>query len=163
MIYAIPSREHAISELAAEIKTAEKAKWYRRLKIVQLSMAGHGVPQLAQLFELCRATVRTYLTAYNDGGIEALRPLRQLGRPKKVGQLTKDNWQQILQRTPNHYDKLDTDSRQWTLELLVGYAKAYLEQEVDFSTISKAMKRCGYRTGRSKLRIGSPDPDYTIK
>lgn len=62
-----------------------------------------------------------------------------------------------------HYDKLDTDSRQCNLELLVGYAKAYLEQELDFSTISKAMKQCGYRTGHSKLRIGSPNPDYTIK
>ena len=46
---------------------------------------------------------------------------------------------------------------------LVGYAKAYLDAEVDFSTISKAMKRCGLRTGRSKLRVGSPDPDYIVK
>lgn len=163
MVYAIPQAEHAQSELAAQIKTAEKAKWYRRLKIVQLSMTGISVPQLAEQFDLCRATVRNYINAYNDGGIEKLRPQKQPGRPQKVGQLTKDNWQEILERTPNHYDKLETNSRQWTLDLLVCYAKEYLQTEVDFSTLSKAMKRCGYRTGRSKLRIGSPDPDYTIK
>ena len=58
MIYAIPQGEHAISELAVEIKTAEKAKWYRRLKIVQLSMAGDNVPQLAQQFDLCQPTIK---------------------------------------------------------------------------------------------------------
>ncbi|MBI1926318.1 helix-turn-helix domain-containing protein [Candidatus Poribacteria bacterium] len=163
MIYAIPSDEHAISELQVELKKAEKAKWYRRLKIVQLSMAGHSVPQLAQQFDLCDATVRSYITAYSDGGIEPLRPHKQPGRPKKVGQLAKEDWQEILSQTPNQYDRLATDSRQWTLELLVEYVKAYQGEAVDFSTISKAMKRCGYRTGRSKLRVGSPDPEYQVK
>jgi transposase len=163
MIYAIPQGEHAISELAAQIKTAETAKWYRRLKIVQLSMAGDSVGQLAQQFDLCQPTIRNYIKAYNKEGIQTLRPQKPPGRPKKVGQLGKDDWGEILSRTPNQYDKLETDSRQWTLELLVGYAKAYLDAEVDFSTISKAMKRCGLRTGRSKLRVGSPDPDYIVK
>lgn len=163
MIYAIPQGEHAISELQVELKTAEKAKWYRRLKIIQLSMAGHSVPQLAPQFDVCQATVRNYIEAYNDGGIEPLRPQKQPGRPLKVGNLTKDHWQEILSMTPNQYDPLQTDSRQWTLDLLVRYAKHYLDADVDFSTISKAMKRCGYRTGRSKLRIGSPDPDYMVK
>ena len=30
---------------------------------------------------------------------------------------------EILSQTPNQYEKLETDSRQWTLELLAGYAK----------------------------------------
>ena len=43
------------------------------------------------------------------------------------------------------------------------YAQAYLGQEVCFQTISAALKRCKYRTGRSKLRVGSPDPEYHVK
>ena len=160
MIYAIPFGEHAISELALQVKTAEKATWYRRLKIIQLSMAGQTVPKLAEQFDLCKPTVRTYIKAYNHSGIEALKPLPQPGRPPKVGQLKKDDWEEILKKTPNQYDKLETDSRQWTLELLVVYAKEYLSEDVVFQTISEAMSRCGYRTGRSKLRVGSPDPEY---
>ena len=118
MIYAIPQGEHAISELQVEIKTAEKAKWYRRLKIVQLSMAGDNVPQLAQQFDLCQPTIRNYIKAYNEEGIQTLRPQKPPGRPKKVGQLSRDDWGEILSQTPNQYDRLETDSRQWTLELL---------------------------------------------
>ncbi len=163
MIYAQPQAEHAISELACEIKNVESAKWYRRLRIIQLSMAGHPVKQLSEQFDLCRATIRDYIKAYNQGNLQQLRPQKQPGRPKKAGQLTGDRWQEILSQTPNQYQKLETDSRQWTLELLAVYAKQYLDTEVHFSTIYKAMKRCGYRTGRSKLRIGSPDPDYIVK
>ncbi len=36
-------------------------------------------------------------------------------------------------------------------------------EQVTLDTISKALRRCQYRTGRSKLRIGSPDPDYLVK
>lgn len=163
MIYAIPQTEHAISELQCAIKEAKKAKWYRRLKIIQLSMAGKTVPQLADEFNLCSTTIRSYIKAYNGDGIENLRPKKQLGRPRKVGHLSRDDWSEILSQTPNQYEKLETDSRQWTLELLVGYAKHYLNEQVTLDTISKALRRCKYRTGRSKLRVGSPDPDYTVK
>ena len=77
--------------------------------------------------------------------------------------LSRDDWSEILSQTPNQYQKLQTDSRQWTLGLLVRYVKEYIGEEVCLDTISKALRRCKYRTGRSKLRIGSPDPDYKIK
>lgn len=163
MIFAEAQKEGDVSELQMELKTAEKAKWYRRLKIVQLSMAGQSVPELAQTFDVCQATVRDYIKAYNAGGLEALAPKTSPGRPPKVGQLSRDDWQAILSKTPNSYDRLDTDDRQWNLNHLVRYAKEYLGQEVCFQTISAAMRRCGYRTGRSKLRVGSPSPDYQTK
>ena len=163
MIYATPQKENAVSELQFAIKVAKDVKWYRRLKIVQLSISGLSGPQLATEFDLCSATVRNYVKAYNDGGIQQLVPQKQPGRPTKVGHLTRDDWSDILRQTPNQYEKLETDSRQWTLELLVRYAKEYLNCEVVFQTISEAMRRCKYRTGRSKLRVGSPDPDYIVK
>ena len=163
MIYAHPQGDHARSELEVELKRAQQAKWYRRLKIIQLSMSGMTVSQLAEQFELCRATIRSYIKAYHQGGIEGLRPGKSSGRRPKVGQLTKDQWQEILHQTPNQYEKLGTDSRQGTLELLVRYAKEYLDHQVGFQTISAAVSRCKYRTGRSKLRVGSPDPESQVK
>ena len=163
MIFAIPTQENAISELQIEIKAAKKSKWYRRLRIIQRSQAGVSVAQLAEQFDICQATVRSYIKAYNLRGIDTLKAKTSPGRPPKIGHLTRDDWQQILQQTPNQYEKLATDSRQWTLDLLVGYAKAYLCEEVCFQTVSQALRRCKYRTGRSKLRVGSPDPDYRVK
>ena len=155
--------EHAISELQAQLKGAKDAKWYRRLKITQLSMSGISVPKLSDQFDLCSKTVRNYIKAYNQGGIDQLSPQKSPGRPPKVGHLSRDDWSEILSQTPNQYERLETDSRQWTLELLVRYAKEYLSQDVCLDTISKALRRCKYRTGRSKLRVGSPDPDYLVK
>ena len=60
MIYAIAQTEHAISELQVTLKEAKNAKWYRRLKIIQLSMSGISVPQLSEHFDLCQKTVRNY-------------------------------------------------------------------------------------------------------
>ena len=163
MIYAQPQSEGAVSQLASEIKNADSTKWYRRLKIVQLSMAGKPVGQLATEFDVCQATVRSYIKSYNSGGIDGLRPHRASGRPPKIGQLSRDEWSEILRQTPDQYDRLETNERQWSLNLLVGYAKEYLGQEVCFQTVSTALRRCKYRTGRSKLRVGSPDPDYLVK
>jgi transposase len=163
MIYAQPQEEHAISELKAQLKGAKDAKWYRRLKIIQLSMSGIKVKKLSHQFDLCSKTVRKYIKAYNQGGIDQLRAKKSTGRPPKVGHLSRDDWSEILNRTPNQYERLETDSRQWTLELLVLYSKEYLSQDVCLDTISKALRRCKYRTGRSKLRVGSPDPDYVLK
>jgi transposase len=163
MIYAAPRTEDAISELQFYLKEARDTKWYRRLKIIQLSMTDMTVSQLAEQFDVCKATVRNYIKAYNEDGIEGLKPRKSQGRPPKIGSLDRNDWSDILCRTPNQYEKLETDSRQWTLGLLVRYVKEYLGTEVCLDTISKALRRCKYRTGRSKLRIGSPDPDYKIK
>lgn len=101
MIYAIPQHEHAVSELQFALKGAKDATWYPRLKIIQLSMAGMSVPQLAQQFELCPLTVRHYIQAYNAGSIERLRPKKSPGRPSKGGHLKREAWDEILSRTPN--------------------------------------------------------------
>ena len=146
MIYAQPQTEHAISELQVSLKVTKDAKWYRRLRIIQRSMARISAPQLGEQFDLCHKTVRNHIKAYNDGGIDRLKPKKSPGRPTKVGHLSRDDWQEILSQTPNQYQKLSTDSRQWTLDLLAGYAKAYLGQQVTIDTISKALRRCKYRT-----------------
>jgi len=69
MIYAWPQTEHAVSELQAAVKTAENVRWYRRLKIIQFSMAGSNVPQLRKQFEVCTATIRNYIKAYNANAV----------------------------------------------------------------------------------------------
>ena len=162
MLYAQPQGDYAFRELQVELRNAQHAKWYRRLKIIQLSIRGVTVAQLAQQFDVCPATVRSYITAYNAGGIADLRPKKSPGRPAKVGQLTRDEWEEILRQSPNCYEKLETECRTWTFELLVRYVKEYLDEEVCFQTISAAMRRCNYRTGRSKLRVGSPDPESVM-
>ena len=103
-------------------------------------MSGMTVPELSQQIDLCPTTIRSYIKAYNEKGIENLHPKKQPGRPPKVGHLSRDEASEILSRTHNRYEKLETDSRQWTIELLAGYAKEYLNESVTLDTISKALR-----------------------
>ena len=63
MLYATVD-ETSRSELEQVMRSAEKKKWYRRLKIIDLSSRGYRVPLLADMFDLSAATVRNYLKRY---------------------------------------------------------------------------------------------------
>ena len=161
MIYA-HMREDARKELEAELKTTTDAKWYRRVKIIDLSSRGHSVPQLAQTFDVCPATVRDYIKRYNRGGLKRLRRRASEGPPPKVPQ-SKPFWQELLRRSPCQFGKLHTAARNWTQELLVRYCQHYLGVAMTQSGISVLFQRLGLRWNRSKLTVSSPDPLYTVK
>ena len=104
--------------LKKELKSTKDAKWYRRLKIVQLSSQKKAVPQLAKDFDLCEATVRDYIRRYNEGGFEALKRGASNGRPTKID-MTKEQWEGLLHRSPCQFEKLNTGDMSEVLALLV--------------------------------------------
>jgi len=164
MIYAEISDAPALQKLDAALSEATKPQWYRRLLIIKLSATERmSVQKLAKMFTLSDDSVRSYIHKYNTSGLEALRPKSPPGRRGKITHFSKSDWDLLLEQTPNQYEKLQTDSRQWTLDLISAYLKAYHEISVSPPAIYFALRRTGYRTGRSKLRVGSPDPEYQAK
>jgi len=148
--------------LGSELKAAKAAKWYRRLKIIELSSQGKTVPELANLFGVCKATIRDYIHRYNEGGIGNLRPKRSTGAPVKIA-LSKAEFEELLHQSPCQFDKLDTAVRNWTQELLIAYFEMYHDLKVKQSAISKRLKQLGLSWNRGKLKVTSPDPLYTLK
>ena len=164
MIYAELVDASALQRLDAAVSEATKPQWYRRLLIIKLSgVERMPVSKLAKMFNLSEDSVRSYIHKYNASGLEGLMPKSPPGRRGKITHLRKSDWQRFLDQTPDQYEKLQTDSRQWTLELIRVYLKAYHEISVTPPAIYLALRRTGYRTGRSKLRVGSPDPEYQSK
>ena len=164
MIYADLGDSNALERLNTALSKAKKPQWYRRLMIIKLSgTEGLSVPKLAKMFNLSDDSVRSYIHKYNTSGLEALMPKSPPGCRGKITHFSKSDWDRFLEQTPNQHEKLQTDSRQWTLELIRAYLKAYHGISVTPPAIHLALRRVGYRTGRSKLRVGSPDPDYQTK
>ena len=164
MIYAELRDGSALERLDAALCEATKPQWYRRLLIIKLSATeGLSVPKLARMFNLSDDSVRSYIHKYNTSGLEALMPKSPPGRRGKITHFRKSDWDRLFEQTPDQYEKLNTDSRQWTLELMSVYLKAYHEISITPPAIHMALRRVGYRTGRSKLRVGSPDPEYQAK
>jgi len=133
------------------------------LRIIFLSAARYTVEQLSEMFDLCQTTIRNYIHSYNKSGLDELKPGKPTGRPPKIANWTKEQWDEVLERTPDQYEKLGTHSHCWTLELLALYLKRYHDVDVDISNIHRSLIRTGRRMGRSKLHVGSPDPEYAIK
>jgi len=164
MIYAQITDKNEIERIDEEISKAQKKNFYRRLVIIKLSATQQiSVPQLSKMFNLSKATVRHYIHTYNTGGLAAIVPQSPPGRRGKITHFTKADWDRLFEQTPNQYQHLNTDSRQWTLELIQLYLEKYHQIRVTVPAIYTALRRTGRRTGRSKLRVGSPDPHYQPK
>ena len=83
MLFAKMNKED-LKLLKENLKATKDAKWYRRLKIIQLSSLGETVSKLSKTFDVCKATVRDYIKRYNGGGLESLKRRNSNGRPTKV-------------------------------------------------------------------------------
>ena len=163
MIYANIKDDEERKRLEDAIQATKGKNWYRRLEIIQNSASGIKVPTLSEIFNLNQDTIRDYIKSYNQGGLYGLKPIKQTCRPPKIGHWTKEDWDRVLEQTPNQYEKLSTESRSWTFERLSLYLKEYHGIEVTISSVYNSLRKTGKRTGRSKLRVGSPDPDYQVK
>jgi transposase len=163
MIYANIKNQEEHIRLQEALRAAKNKNWYRRLQVIELSAEKYSVQELSDTFKLCEATIRNYIHSYNEGGLDKLAPVKPPGRPPKIAHWTKEQWDEVLERTPNRYERLNRDSFQWTLDGLRSYLKEYHEIDVCIASIYNSLRRTGRRTGRSKLRVGSPDPDYVVK
>ena len=156
-------------ELAAALRAAPTVRLYTRLKVVQLAGRGHTVQTLAALFDLHEQSIRSYLHAYQTRGLAALPDAPRSGRPPKLpdeyahGEASRAAWQRLLDRRPSTIAELDTPSHVWTLGLLARYLQVGHQVQVAESTSSTALTRAGFRRGRTKLTVTSPDPDYEVK
>lgn len=161
MLYAQLTTEEK-QQLQEALKENPTVKWYRRLRIIELSSQGYTVGQLAEIFSLNPASVRSYIHAYNADGLSGLQPNHSSGRPKSL-QWSKDDWEDLLYQTPSDLEKLQSGAQNWNQALLKQYFERYHQLQVSQGSISKALRAVGIRWRRAKLKVHSPDPLYQVK
>jgi transposase len=150
MLYAKVSQA-AREALNQAIKTAQNVKWYRRLKVIDLSAKGQKVREIAAIFDLSDSTVRGYINQYNQGALEGLKPNYGQGRNKTIT-LSKDELSELLKRSPSQFEKLDTGARNWNQALMKQYLWEYHKIDVSQSAISGLFKRLGIPWNRAKKK-----------
>ena len=102
------------------------------------------------MFDLCEATIRSYIHSYNTGGLENLKPLKPTGRSPKIANWTKEQWSQIMKKAPCDYGRLAIESDQWTLERLRLYLREYQSIDVSAVSIHNSLKRTGMRPAHAR-------------
>ena len=133
------------------IKTSQNVKWYRRLRVIDLSAKGQKVNEIAAIFDLSENTVRGYINRYNQGGLAGLKADYGQGRNKTIT-LSKDELVELLRRSPSQFEKLETGARNWNQELMKQYLCHYHQIEVSQSAISGLFKRLGIPWNRAKKK-----------
>ena len=161
MVYANVSPDD-VKTLTEELKQTKDVKWYHRIKIILLSAKHKSVPELADLFDRCEATIRTYIKRYNTEGRKGLIPQSRDGAPAKVP-FSKAEWEELLHQSPSQFKQLQTAARNWSQELVLDYLRVYHGILLTQPALSKLLKRQGIRWNRGKLKVTSPDPLYTVK
>ncbi len=150
MIYANIKSEEERKHLYDAMKASRNKNWYRRLQIIALSAEKRTVKELSEMFRLCEATIRSYIKSYNQGGLDELAPVKPPGRPPKIADWTKEQWDKVLKHAPNQYEKLNTQSRKWTLERLRLYLKKYHHIDVSIVTVHNSLRRTGTRIAEKR-------------
>ena len=161
MIYAkVDAQEQ--ETLRAELKTTKNVKWYRRLKVIDLSAQGYSVPDLAGMLDISAGTIRRYIHAYNEAGLAGLQASYGQGKPPALT-WSKAQWLDLLAQAPASLPLLDTADQNWNQAMLRHYLERYHQIQVTQTTISKTLRRVGIRWRRAKRRVYSPDLLYVVK
>ena len=155
-------RPEAKEDLLEALKQSSSSKWYRRLKIIQLSSQQTPVPELVTFFDLWATTVRDYITRDNADGLAGLQPQASQGAPTKIP-LSQSEWEELLHQSPFQYDRLQTGARNWNQELVVDSLRLDHGVSVTQSAVSRGLKQPTIAWNRGKLKVTSPDPLYTVK
>lgn len=143
-------------------KRSKQVREHERLHIIELSSKGKTIPELANLFGRCTATIRDYIKRYNQGGIKCLRRRTSSGAPVQIP-FSQAQWEVLLHQSPSQLVLLQTAARNWNQTLIITYLYYYHGITVTQQAVSANRKRHGIRLNRGKLKVTSPDPLYTIK
>ena len=163
MLFVRPLTPEEEQELSRQLKAAQKTRLFIRLKTIELSAQGHPVWGISVLLGRHPNSIRAYIHQFNQGGLDAIAPRWGGGARRKLEELDKDFWDDLLSRPPAQFEKLSTQSQRWTYDLLQQYLLVYKGLQVHSTTIWFHLRRVKYTSGRAKLSVTSPDPDYQVK
>ena len=156
------AEEAALPRRVKQAKT-QHSRVYIKVQTLALLHAGKRVKEVAEALGICENSVRTYLKQFNAQGIAGLA-YRWGGGPKiKLAALEKAYWEDLLSRPPSHFASLETQAQNWSYPLLQRYLELELKLKVAQTTIWLHLRRIKFTSGRAKLSVTSPDPDYQVK
>ena len=161
----ITLNESELKELAERLKRAKSQSTlvYLDLKIIELAHQGQSAPQIGKLLGLHSNTVRTLIKKFQARRFEGLTR-KPRGKPEeKLKAYDKAYWEDVLSQPPSSFEHLETPDQNWTYELIQQYIEQYLQLKVTISTVWNHLRRVGFTSGRAKLSITSPDPEYQVK
>ncbi len=136
-------RVHLSSEQRQRLEQARRTRLSNlteRGLAVLLSDRGQSVPVIAQSIGRHEHTIRSWLKAYLEGGIDGLRNTPPPGRTNRKEHQALTLLQPVLVKHPSEHGYLEAG---WSTHLLVDYLSTQ-GLEASASTIKRALKQGGW-------------------
>jgi transposase len=160
MIYARQPTAEEFHELQ-RMRRQEVGRVSQRVHLVLLSIEHHSVPEIAELFQTTRVTVRFWIKRFNREGPPGLYDEPRSGRPRKVVEAVKDTLNELVEDDPQQEGYLATF---WTVAMLLSVLAHRLKVKLSPSTLRSTLHRLGLRWGRPRLAMPQKtDPDKAAK
>jgi transposase len=160
VIYARQPTDDEMEELQRMVRRTV-GRVSQRAQMVLWSVQRKTVPEIADLFAVCRATVRFWLRRFNALGPEGLYDRERSGRPPKFSDAVTGAVLELVRDDPQQAGYLATC---WTVAMLVLAVFNRLKVRVSASTLRGALHQLDLRWGRP--RLGMPlkvDPQKAQK
>jgi transposase len=133
----LPAEQRLILEQARRIRSSNLSE---RCLAVLLSDRGQRVPAIAETMGRHEHTIRSWLKAYLQDGIEGLQDIPPVGRTNRKEQSAVTILQPVLAKHPSDYGYLEAG---WSTNLLVDYLHGQ-GLEASESTVKRALRRGGW-------------------
>jgi transposase len=123
---------------------------YQRAQTVYFSSQRLKVPQIARIVDRDRSVVSRWLHRFEERGVAGLWPDKSTGRPPKADA---DYQAALVESVSKNPRDLGYAFTRWTSALLAEHLRRVTHVQVCAATVSKTLRRLGYRHGQPKLDL----------
>jgi transposase len=144
-----PNPENAtLAELETAAKAAATQREHNRFRAIIAVILGFADAAVAQLFGISEKTLRRWVIAFNETGIDGLLEEPRSGRPRKIPQEIVTHCEELLR------EPAKADQTHWTGVKFHGYLRDTLHVEASYSTLIRFLHEQNFC-----LKVPRPWPD----
>jgi transposase len=155
-----PLATEARQDVENVFRTTSDANQRTRCHIVLLYDDGRRVEDLVDIFKVCERTVYRALTRYRAGGMAALADRPHPGPQKQYQPEDEELLVETVRQSPR---TLGLDFSNWSLPTLAEYISERTGRHMGRHAVADILHAYKINMRRPKIKVTSPDPDYTEK
>lgn len=160
MIYARQPTPEEYQELQ-RMRRQEVGRVSQRAHMMLLSSGHRPAPEVAAIFHISCATVRSWIERFNAEGPAGLYDRPRSGRPRKATSEVMDTLVDLIQDDPQREGYLATF---WTVAMLMLAVGQKLQVTLSSSSVRATLHHLGLRWGRPRLSMPRKvDPQKALK
>lgn len=147
-----------LDEVTQAMKKAKSRRMYERYQALYLHLRGTSTKEIASILNRNTQTVKSYIDAYETGGLPALQMNHSPGAPVR---LTKEQQAQLKHTIVNFvpHDVGFTARHNWTLEIIAALIEREFGYRYSLRGISKMMHRLGLSYTRPTYTLAAADEE----